>query len=125
MVLTDHAGLAMLELLAHLLLTALLLLLVERFVDGIEIEGLGQAFVAAIVLGLANAIIRPLMIILTIPITLLTFGLFLLVINALVLWLAGSLSPGVRIAGFGPAFFGSLLLTLLNLVVALVFGVEL
>lgn len=113
----------MIELLAHLVITAALLLLVANIVKGVEIQGWGSAFLAAIVLGIVNAIIRPLMILLTIPITVITLGLFLLVINALMLWFAASLAPGFRIQGFGAAFLGSLVLTLLNMLITAAFGI--
>jgi len=112
----------MIEIVAHLLLTAALLLLVANLVGGIEIEGWGPAFLGALVLGLVNAFVRPLMVLLTLPLTVVTFGLFLLVINALMLWLVSAFVPGVRVNGFGPAFLGSLLLTLLNLAVASLMG---
>jgi putative membrane protein len=112
----------MLELLAHLVVTAALLMLVANMVNGISISGWGSAFIAAIMLGIVNAIVRPLMILLTIPITVITLGLFLFVINALMLWLAAALAPGFRIQGFGPALLGSLILTLLNILIATAFG---
>jgi putative membrane protein len=112
----------MLELFAHLVITAALLMLVANMVNGISIDGWGSAFIAAIMLGIVNAIIRPLMILLTIPITVLTLGLFLFVINALMLWLAAALAPGFRIQGFGPALVGSLILTVLNILIAAAFG---
>ena len=112
----------MVEFLIHLLVTSALLLLVANLVRGVEIESWGSAFIVALVLGLVNGVVRPLMVLLTLPLTLLTFGLFLLVINALMLQLSAAMVPGVRIRGFGPALFGSLLLTVLNLVVSLVFG---
>jgi len=62
--------------------------------------------------------VRPVMVFLTLPFTLITFGLFLFVVNALMLWLMAALVPGVRIRGFVPALLGSLLLTLLNIVIA-------
>jgi putative membrane protein len=108
--------------LAHLLLTAALILLVARWVRGVEVEGWGPAVLAALVLGFVDAFVRPLMVLLTLPLTLLTFGLFLLVINALVLWLVAALVPGFRVRGFAPALLGSLLLSLLNLGVALLIG---
>jgi putative membrane protein len=108
--------------LAHLFLTAALLLLVANLVRGVQVEGWGPAFLGAIVLGLVNGFVRPVMVLLTLPLTVLTFGLFLLVINALVLWLVAALVPGVRVRGFGPALLGSLLLTLLNLAVAALVG---
>ncbi|HXK25034.1 MAG TPA: phage holin family protein [Myxococcota bacterium] len=112
----------MIEFLAHLLLTAALLLLVANVVRGVEVEGWGSAFLGAIALGLVNAFVRPLMLVLTFPLTILTFGLFLLVINALMLWLVAAMVPGIRVQGFGPALLGSLVLTLLNLAVAALVG---
>lgn len=108
--------------LAHLLITAALLLLVAGAVRGVVVSGWGPAFLGALVLGLVNAFVRPLMILLTLPLTVLTFGLFLLVINALVLWLVAAIVPGIKIEGFGAALLGSLLLTVLNLLVALLVG---
>jgi putative membrane protein len=112
----------MVEFLAHLLLTAALLLLVANLVRGVDVEGWGAAILGALVLGLVNAFVRPLMLVLTLPLTVITFGLFLLVLNALMLWLVAALVPGIRIQGFGPALLGSLLLTVLNLAVALLIG---
>lgn len=109
----------MLAFLAHLILTAALLLLVANLVHGVQVQGWGPALVGAIALGFVNAVVRPLMVLLTLPLTMLTFGLFLLVVNALMLWLVAALVPGIRVQGFGPALLGSLVLTLLNLAVAL------
>lgn len=114
----------MIRFLAHLLLTAALLLLVANLVRGVKVSGWGPALLGAIVLGLVNAFVRPVMILLTLPLTILTFGLFLLVVNALVLWLVAALVPGIQVRGFGAAFFGSLLLTLLNLGIAILAGPE-
>lgn len=114
----------MLELLAHLILTAALLMLVANMVKGIEISGWGSALLAAIVLGVVNTVARPLMIVLTIPITIVTLGLFLLVINALMLWLSAALAPGFRIQNFGAALVGSVILTGLNILIAAGFGIE-
>jgi putative membrane protein len=107
----------MLTFLAHLILTAALLLLMANLVRGVQVEGWGSALIGAIVLGLVNAVVRPLMIFFTLPLTIITFGLFLLVVNALMLWLVAALVPGIRVQGFGPALLGSLVLTLLNFVV--------
>jgi putative membrane protein len=111
-----------LEFLVHLLVTAALLLLVANLVRGVQVEGWGSAFLGAIALGLVNAFVRPVMILLTLPLTVLSFGLFLLVVNAVMLWLVGALVPGIRVQGFTPALLGSLLLTLLNLAVASLVG---
>jgi putative membrane protein len=109
----------MLVFLEHLILTAALLLLVSNLVSGVHVQGWGSALVGAIVLGFVNAVVRPLMVLLTLPFTILTFGLFLLVVNALMLWLVAALVPGIRVQGFGSALLGSLVLTLLNLAVEL------
>jgi putative membrane protein len=106
----------------HLLLTAALLLLVAHLVSGIQVRGWGPAIVGALVLGVVNAIVRPLMILLTLSLTVVTLGLFLFVVNALMLWLALALVPGIRVSGFGAALLGSLLLTVLNVLVAALLG---
>lgn len=108
----------MAQFLAHLVVTAALLLLVANLVRGVHVQGWGPAILGALALGLVNAFVRPLMVLLTLPLTVLTFGLFLLVVNALMLWLVAALVPGIRVQGFGAALVGSLLLTLLNLGVA-------
>jgi putative membrane protein len=105
--------------LEHLILTAALLLLVSNLVRGVHVQGWGSALIGALVLGFVNAVVRPLMVLLTLPFTILTFGLFLLVVNALMLWLVAALVPGIRVQGFGSALLGSLVLTLLNLAVEL------
>ncbi len=102
---------------AHLILSAGLLLLMAHLVRGVQVEGWGSALIGAIVLGVVNAIVRPIMVVLTFPLTILSFGLFLLVINALMLGLMAALVPGIRVQGFWPALIGSLVLTLLNVVV--------
>ena len=103
--------------LAHLILTAALLLMVANLVRGIHVEGWGAALFGAIVLGFVNAIVRPLMVLLTLPLTILTFGLFYLVVNALMFWLMAAFVPGIRVQGFGSAMLGSIVLALLNLAV--------
>ena len=113
----------MVEFLIHLAVTAALLMLVANAVKGVHIDGWGSAFIAALVLGLVNAVVRPVMVFLTIPITIVTLGLFLLVVNALMLWLVAAVSPGIKVEGFAPAFWGALLLTVLNILVSWIFGV--
>jgi putative membrane protein len=105
----------MTKLLAHLLVSALLLWLVSQIVPGIQIVGFGYALLAAFVLGVVNFLVRPILIIVTLPITILTLGLFLIVINALMLMLTGAIIPGFHIASFGAALIGGLLLGLFNL----------
>ena len=108
--------------LAHLFITAGLLLIVANLVEGIQIEGWGPALLGALVLGLANALVRPLMIVLTIPLTVLTFGLFLLVVNGAMLQLMAALTPGVKVEGCGAGIIGGIVLALLNLAIALALG---
>ena len=105
--------------LLHLLLTAALLLVVANVVRGVVVKGFGSALIGAFLLGIVNALVRPVMVFLTFPLTIVTFGLFLLVINALMLWLVAAFVPGIRVNGFGAAFFGSLLLTILNVLIEL------
>ena len=109
---------------AHLIVSAALLLLVANAVSGVEIRGALSAILAALVLGLVNAVVRPLAVLLTLPLTVVTFGLFLLVLNGVMLKLAATLVPGFRIRGFMPAVWGSLLLTLLNLLIDAFMGPE-
>jgi len=108
----------MIELLAHLVVNAALLLIVARLVTGLRVEGWGSAFIGALVLGLVNFFVRPVMVILTLPLTVLTLGLFLLIVNACMLWLVSVLVPGIRLRSFGAAVLASLLLSLLNLAVS-------
>ena len=109
----------MLVFLEHLILSAVLLLLAANLVSGVYVQGWGSALIGALVLGFVNAVVRPLLVLLTLPFTILTFGLFLLVVNALMLWLMAALVPGIRVQGIGSALLGSLVLTLLNLAVEL------
>lgn len=100
--------------LARILLTTLALLVVAAYVPGVHIDGLQSAVVAAIVIGLLNIFVRPILVILTFPITLLTVGLFLLVINASLFWFAATFIGGFTVAGFWPAFLGSLIVTIIS-----------
>ena len=108
--------------LAQLVITAGLLLVVANLVKGVQVEGWGPALLGALVLGLANACVRPLMIVLTVPLTIITFGLFLLVVNGVMLQLTAVLTPGVKVDGCGSGIIGGIVLALLNLGIALVLG---
>ncbi|WP_149539496.1 phage holin family protein [Siccirubricoccus phaeus] len=100
--------------LVRLLFTAFALWVAAEIVPGIEVRGLGSLLLAAAVFGLVNALIRPLAVLLTLPLTLLTFGLFLLVVNAAMLGLTAWLLPGFRVEGFGPALLGALLVSVVS-----------
>lgn len=107
---------------AHLIVSAALLLLVAQAISGMQLTGAGSALLAALVLGLVNAVVRPLAVLLTLPLTVLTFGLFLLVLNGLMLKLVAAVVPGFRIQGVMPAVWGGLLLALLNVLIDAVMG---
>jgi putative membrane protein len=102
------------NLLIHWLISGVGLLIVANVIRGIEVDGLGSALIAALVYGLLSATLGLLLKIVTIPLVILTLGLFLLVVNALMLRLTASFVPGFRVLGFGPAFFGSILLTVID-----------
>src|SRR5580658_5294874 len=107
----------MARLLAHWILSALCLLLVSRFVPGFIVSGFGTALIAAVVIGLVNGTLGLLLKLISLPLILITFGLFWLVINALMLEFASLLVPGFVVRGFGPAFWGAVILSLLNFAV--------
>ncbi len=103
------------ELILYWVLSALVLLLVAHLVPGFTISGIGSALVAVIVIGLLNATLGLILKILAFPITLLTLGLFLFVINAFVLKVAAAIMPGFQIRGCLPALLASILLSVLNI----------
>jgi putative membrane protein len=105
----------MTNLLVTWLLSAVSLLIVAYFIKGFDISGFGSALIAAVVIGLANGTIGFFLKVVTFPLTILTLGLFWLVINALMLKLAAAVVPGFKINGFLPALIGALVLSLVNL----------
>ncbi len=100
----------------HVLTVALALLLASQFVPGITVSGLYIAVIAAIVLGLLNLTVRPVLFILTLPLNILTFGLFSFVLNAMIILFAASFIQGFSIAGFIPAIIVSLLVAVASAV---------
>jgi putative membrane protein len=109
------------QFLLHVVVTAVLLFVVGRIVPGIEVRDAKAALWSALVLGIANGIVRPVLVFLTLPLTILTLGLFLFVVNALMLMLAAALVDGFKVRGFGSALIASLLLSMLNLAVSAIF----
>ena len=99
------------------LLLAAALLLVAQIYSGVVVTSFGSALIAALVLGLFNALLRPILVLLTLPVTVLTLGLFLFVINALMFYFAASVLDGFNVTGFGAALIGSLLYSLCGLVI--------
>ena len=102
------------KLLIHWIVSAIFLYVLSYLFRGIMIEGMVAALIAAVVLGLINATIKPILQIISLPITFLTLGLFYLVINGLMLMLVSALVPGFHVSGFGTAFFAAIVLSLLN-----------
>jgi putative membrane protein len=107
----------LLSLIIHWVLTAIVLLLVGYIMPGIIINGFGTALMAAFVMGLINVLIRPILSILTLPINLLTLGIFGLIVNALLFALAAAIVPGFAVTNFLSAFFGAILLTIITALV--------
>jgi putative membrane protein len=99
------------------LLAACALLLVAYLYPGVQVQSFTSALIAAAVIGLFNAVLRPILVILTLPVTIVTLGLFLFVINALLFWAAASVMSGFQVNGFVAALVGSLIYSVLMLVV--------
>ena len=91
------------------ILNAVALLAVTYLLPSIQVTGFGAALIAALLLGFINTLVRPVLAILTLPITLLTLGIFYLVLNGLLFWLASALLPGFHVEGFWSAVFGAVL----------------
>jgi len=107
----------MLKLIAKWLLSAAALLFVAYLYSGVRVGSFGAALGAAVVIGLLNVLVRPIFVVLTLPVTLVTLGLFLFVINALMFWAASGLLSGFAVAGFWAALIGSVLYSLLGMVI--------
>jgi putative membrane protein len=109
--------------LLHWAITALALWVSSLLFKGLKFDNGGSLIISALLLGLANALVKPLLIILTLPLTLVTFGLFILVINALMILLVAWIVKGFKVSGFWTAFFASIFISLLSVLMgALVSG---
>lgn len=104
------------------LLSALALLAVTYIYSGVQVSSFTSALIAAAVIGLLNMVVRPVLVVLTLPVTIVTLGLFLFVINALLFWAASGLLPGFHVNGFVAALIGSLIYSLLGLVIEAALG---
>jgi len=102
------------KLIIRISITALALLIISKLSIGVEIDGLYSALVAAVILGLLNAIVRPILVILTFPITIITLGLFIFVINALLFYFAATFIDGFYVSGFIAALIGSILVSIIS-----------
>jgi putative membrane protein len=104
----------MMRLLLAWLINAVALLALPYLMSSITVDSIPTALIAALLLGLVNTFIRPLLVLLTLPVTLLTLGLFFFVINALLFWFVGSFVQGFHVAGFWSAFFGAILYSIIS-----------
>ncbi len=100
--------------LVHVLATAITLILIANFVPGIEVSGLYIALVVAVIWGILGLTVRPILTILTLPINIITFGLFSFVLNALLFWLLSTFIEGFTVQGFIPALVGSAILSIVS-----------
>ena len=100
--------------LVHWLIRAVAIVITAYLLPGVRLSGFVAALVTAVVLGLVNTFIKPLLILLTLPLNILTLGLFTFVINALLIMLTGALVPGFAVSGFGWALLFSLVLSIIN-----------
>ncbi|HEY0297458.1 MAG TPA: phage holin family protein [Bordetella sp.] len=96
------------------ILNAVALLVVAYLLPGITVASFGSALIAALVLGLLNMLVKPVLVLLTLPITIVTLGLFLIVLNALLFWLAGSILRGFQVSGFWWAAGGAILYSIIS-----------
>ncbi len=108
------------KLLLRWILNAGALLILAAFFEGVEISGFYAALIVVLVLGLINAVIRPLLIILTLPVNILTLGLFTFVINALLFWFVSTMVQGFHVDGFTSAFIGALVLSVASWILSMV-----
>jgi putative membrane protein len=108
-------GHAMIRLFLHWILNAVALLVVSHFVEGFQVSGFVSALIAVIIIGLLNATLGLLLKIITLPLGILSFGLFFLVINAVILWFSSKFVPGFAVTTFKAAFLGALALAVLHL----------
>lgn len=96
-------------------INALALMLVAYLYSGVNVDGIFAALIAALVLGLVNAIIRPLLVLLTLPVTILTLGLFIFIINAFLFWFVAEVVKGFTVTGFTAALIGSIMFSVVTL----------
>jgi putative membrane protein len=106
------------SLIVRLIVNAIALILVAYLIPGVHVSGFGGAVVAAIILGIVNAVLKPILVILSLPLEILTLGLFTFVINAVLFYLVAKLGIGLSVDGFGSAFIGALVLSIVSFVLS-------
>ena len=102
-------------------INALILMLLPYIVSGISVASFLTALVTAMVLGFLNVILKPILLVLTLPINILTLGLFTLVINGLLFWFVGSFIRGFEVVGFWPAFWAALVYSIISILINMIF----
>ena len=103
--------------LIRVLVNILAIVVAAKLVRGIEVDGVLSAVAAGLLLGVVNAVVRPVLLVLTLPITLVMLGLFLLVLNGLCFWLVAAVVKGFHVSGFWPAVLGALVVSVMSWVV--------
>lgn len=112
------------HLLLRLIINAIVFYLIAIYVPGFHISGFMPAVIAAIIFGLVNAVIRPIVLLLSLPATILTLGLFVIIVNALMFWLTVWITPGFKVDGFVPALIGGVIMTIVSIITNHVFKAE-
>jgi len=112
------------HLLIRLLLNALAFWLIAKYVPGFHMSGAWTPLIAAIIFGIVNAIVRPIVLLLTLPLTIVTLGLFIIIVNALMFWLVTWITPNFKADGFGPVLIGAIIMMIWSLIVSHVFKAE-
>ena|SRR5579884_3807630 len=102
--------------LLRLLVNGIIFYCLALWVPGIHANGIGSAVLAAFIFGIVNAVIRPIVLVLTLPLTIVTLGLFVIVVNALMFWLATWIAPGFKVDGFMPALIGGIIMAIVGIV---------
>ncbi len=108
----------------RLIINAIAFYLIAVYVPGIHANSFTAALVAAIIFGIVNAIIRPLVLLITLPLTIVTVGLFIIIINALMFWLTAAIAPGFKVYGFVPALEGAIIMMIVSFIVSHLFKSE-
>jgi putative membrane protein len=124
MVAERYCGEERMGFLARLFINAFALWIATELVPGLRVSGFGTLLLAALIFGLVNAVVRPAAVILSLPLTVVTLGLFLLVVNAAMLGLTAWLLPGMRVDGFWPALFGAIIVSVVSWAAARLFAGE-
>ena len=105
------------KIITRILVTALALLITARLITGIDVEGIYPAIIAALILGILNVVVKPILVILTLPVTIVTLGLFMFVINAGLFMFTASFIQGFSVSGFWIALLGSLIVSVISAIV--------